>query len=157
MQADRLPLTAADQGALAVHPAGVVHGFVQALGDEAPLHGDVIGLLDGQGFVHAPADGAVVYGDVVRLLDAHRVAVVFVAAPHPDAADDHLVRLDGEGAVLQRNPLARRRLPGDGEVGIAHGEVGLELDGPSHVEHDCPGPLGLHCRAQGTRDVGAVL
>jgi hypothetical protein len=74
--------------------------------------------------------------------------------PKPQAADDHVVRLHVHKAVilrrvhLQGDPVARRCLAGDREIGVADANARLEGDRAAGAEHDDPLPRRIQCRAQ---------
>ena len=75
----------------------------------------------GKCFVASPRDAQVVKDHVVAVGDAHRVraARAVDAFAHADEAGDVVVRTGkGKAVAVDRHAVARRGLPGDGDVGL---------------------------------------
>ena len=126
----------------------------ETLADEAPLKGGPIqvGAIPIQLRVRAPRHRAVIEDDVMHSRLGRPIAqeviarIVLQIAPHADAqvADDDVVRAVDEPyapialglAVPSDLHAARRGLSGDGEIGRAHSDRGLQRDGAADAEHD---------------------
>ena len=131
---------AAPDAAVAVGALRVL-GVVEALAEDAPLHREVLVVVERGAFVHRPAHRAVVEDDVgvVAAPDAVFLAGHLVAQAEAHEADDHVVGVVLDAVVGQADAVARRRLAGDGDVALGDGQAALELDDAGHVEDDGPG------------------
>ena len=116
----------------------VVSGVGEALCYGAPLHGEVVVVVEGGHLVDAPAEGAVVYQDAVFLALPDGVGpvvhILFLSAPYAYEADD-VVGARAYGAVAQRDAGVGGCLSGYGGV-AADGEVALQGDDTGHIEDD---------------------
>ena len=153
-------MAAADQAAVAV-PALVVDRVRQRLGDQRPLDGQVIdaalrravAAAGRQGLVHRPAGRDMVQDDATAARDADRIVLHagLVARAHADVADDDVVGGDDQRLAAQGDPVAGRRLAGEGNVGPADLQRRGEGDGSADIEDDGSGAPGLDRRPQAAR------
>ena len=107
---------------------------VESLGEDAPLHSGVVGVVHSEVLLHGPREGAVVQNNVVAVLDVEHRHAVFgqVAGAEAQVAHDavggelHLV-------ACQTDAAARCRLSGYGDVGLAT-QARRQVDGACHLE-----------------------
>lgn len=131
-----------------------VDRIVEAFGDEAPLHGDLVDAVlirrNRKGFIDRPADRAVVEDDAPSPLDPDAVRLLggFIAEAAAEESDDDVIRPDNERIIPKADPAPRRGLTGDGDFGVLDDKGALELDGPADVKHHGPRPGGVHGLAQ---------
>ena len=95
--------------------------IVERLGDQRALERDIFRAARAEGFVNRPTDGAMVNDAVIRRSHAHAVerGAGNISRPHANVADDDIRRAQHSEIIFaEADALARRRLPGDGEVGI---------------------------------------
>lgn len=108
----------------------VVSAAVEAVRADAPLHGAVPHAVDRDALVDAPAHRAVVNHDACLLASAETVTLVMchlpVAEPEPHEPDYGVVRLDEERVIGYAHPVARRRLPGYGDIRILEPKLRFE-------------------------------
>ena len=115
-----------------------VAGVHQTLGDGAPLHGEIVVVVEGGHLVDAPRERAMVDHHAVFLALPEGVGTVvdilLLSAADADEAD-HVVRPGPECAVTDGDAGVGGGLSGDGGV-VADGEVAVEGDHAAHVEDD---------------------
>ena len=111
------PVAAPDQG-----PEAVILR-IERLGDEAPLHGHVaqarLARRAREHLVQTPTGRAMIDDDLMPPADADGVpGPALIPQPLPQIANHHLIRVDPQRRIAQTDPIARRRLSGDGDEGI---------------------------------------
>ena len=154
---------AAPDAAVAVVSLAVEPALFHGLCNNAPLQGHVGVGIEGGGFVNAPAHGAVIQDDIfvvaapdavfavgLSILDIGLAPVAFVSKTEAHKADNHIVRIDVGGVVLDADAVSGGRLAGNGDVSLGNLEVRRQLDGPSHVKDNGAGAAGLDGCAEGT-------
>ena len=123
-----------------------LEGVVQGLGDDAALEGGVAGGPAVEPLVDRPTDRAVVE-DRVAAAEPHAVvrSAGLVADPDPEVPDDDVARprRRPERVPPQADPVTRRGLPGDRQVGVGDGDRRVERDHARDPEDHRPGPVGL--------------
>src|SRR5262245_18480214 len=132
--------------------------MIEALGDDRPLHGDVIErrrawvfmLRYRQGFIDRPARRAMIDDDVMPTRHGKGVALdmAYITQPRADVAHDDFVGVDVDFAIAQRDALPWRSLSGDGDEGMPDREIARERDRAGDPEHDDARAFRLHRRAQ---------
>ena len=142
----------AEQRAVAVL-ALLMAGTIQARGDERPLHGDAIGVGDGERFIDAPGGGDVIEDDVLRTVHLEAVVLhagaIAVTGTEAQIADDDVVGTnDPRCPTRDGDAVTGRGLSGEGEEGLIDGQRGGELDGAGKVED-------YRARSGGGLDTGA--
>ena len=117
-----------------------MRAIVHALGEDAPLHGEILISVEGCALVDAPAHGAVVEDDVAEVTPPDAVFAVsgvgaFIAQAEVQIADYDIIRVDVDGVVLETDSAAGGSLAGYGDVAVADLDGGLELDDAGNVEY----------------------
>ena len=137
-----------------------MEALAQALGYDAPLHGEVVVGVERRALVGAPRYAAVVDDDVVAEASAEGVGPVGLvggerAVAHAEAHVAHynIVAAHEARVVGKADAVARRRLPGHGEEVARERERRLEVDGARHLEQ-YRGLRQLRAVAQRTRLAG---
>src|SRR5690554_4933866 len=129
----------------------IVGRKAQALGEDAPLQGEVLVVIKRGAFVGGPTYRAVVDHDVFPAVCPKSIFIsrdFSVAHPKAEEADNHVVCLNLHGVVGQGDTPARCRLPRQGEVSLADSELAGKVDGAAHLENDDARSLPVHRVAQ---------
>ena len=140
---------AAPEAAIAVIPLRVELAVLHGLGNQAPLHGEILVAVEGSRLVHAPAHGAVVQDDMVQITAPDAVLAVglagldlgggpgsLVTEPETQETDDHVIGTLGQirRIVFEADTVAGSRLARNGQIAFGDFEVGLQFDRAGHVE-----------------------
>ena len=107
---------------------------VQRLGDQAPLDREILDSVPRiQRLVDGPTDRTMIDDNITTV--AHLNAIQRNPGPGARAdtqvADDDILRsFNAQRSTPQANPVARCRLPRDGQPGIAHDDIRPKVDDP---------------------------
>ena len=95
-------------------------GMVQALADDAPLHGAVPVVADRQHLVNTPTKGAMIDDNIFLKIPAGCIfgKFVHISQADPEIADDDVVSINTQRVIPDADSIARRRLAGNGEVAV---------------------------------------
>ena len=151
---------AAPDGTVAVRPFGV-QTHAQTLGDDAPLHREVVVGIERGTFVGTPGDGAVVDDDVVAETSAEGIGSVGllgrerpVAHAETHISDDDIAARYRYRIAGHTDSVARRALSGDGQVAARDVQAAVELYRTRYLEKNGNfGEVGYPV-SQGARCVG---
>ena len=134
----------------------VVHRVAQALAQDAPLHREVLVVVERRTLVGAPRHRAVVQNDVLLVASPDGVVLgrFLVAHSEADEADDDVVGADIGRIVLEADAVAGSRLARNGHIAILDAELRLQFDSARHVEdYDA----GAACRQSLSQRTGAAV
>ena len=110
-----------------------------ALGVDAALPGDVVGILDMHVVPWSPRHGAVVHDEVLASVERQRTlaAVHALAATHADIADDDVLGIRGNDTpAVDGDTLAGSRLSGYGDVAGNGDALACDVYHAAYVEHN---------------------
>ena len=125
--------------AITVSPLGVA-GIAQRLGDGAPLHGEVLVVVERSHLVATPRHRTMVENDVATLTTPNSIGtVVYVfhlTATKTDKSNNHVVGRAVDGTITQGDAGRRCRLSGNGDVAVLYLNIRLQVDITGHIEND---------------------
>ena len=100
----------------------VVSCVGEALGDGAPLHGEVAVVVERCHLIDTPTERAVVEDDVLVMAPPAGISSIVdihgIAATHTDEAHDHVVGIHCNGVITEGDAIARSCLSGNGHIAL---------------------------------------
>ena len=108
-----------------------VTGVIQAFRDHAPLHREVLAVVDRHRLVNAPAGRNMVDYEVLLAPATDRIVIDSRcgAHSHPQGADDDLIGINAQGIVFEADAVSGRGLPGNGDERAGDLQGAFQSDG----------------------------